>query len=407
MTLTLLLDLDDTLLINPIHAFQKEYFELLGQHLQPFISTDRMLPELMRATEAMLRKTIPTGTLEDTFDDAFYPAINIEKAQIIDRINQFYREVFPQLRAITQSRPQAIALVKTALERNWQVIIATNPLFPRTAIHQRLTWAGLDPAETPFTLITTFENSHFSKPQTAYYAEILAKLGWPANPIAMVGNSYSDDILPAARLGISTYYLSNEALKPTAEFKNASHCSGDLSGVLPFLEQLTETPVNPNSFDHTANQAVLASTPAALDTIFQSATLALTEYRPGADEWSIIEIFCHLNDVDQEINLPRIERILAEKEPFLPGIISDAWASERNYQSRDATEALNQFFIARAQLIARLSRLEKEDWERPARHAIFGPTRLEELVDFMAQHDRNHIQQIGNNICKYTNLSIK
>lgn len=407
MTLTLLLDLDDTLLINPIHAFQKEYFKLLGQHLQPFVSAARMLPELMRATESMLQKTTPAGTLEETFDAAFYPAVHVEKEQIIGKIDQFYQDVYPQLRALTQPRPQAIALVKTALEHNWQVIIATNPLFPRTAIYQRLTWAGLDPAELPFTLITTFEDSHFSKPHTAYYAEILAKLGWPANPIAMVGNSYSDDILPAACLGISTYYLSNEALQPTAEFKNTSHRSGDLNGVLPFLEHLTETPVKPGSFDREANQAVLASTPAALETIFQSATRTLTKYRPEPDEWSIIEIFCHLNDVDQEINLPRLERILAEKEPFLPGIISDTWASERNYQSQGVAEALNQFFIARAQLISRLSRLKKEDWDRTARHAIFGPTRLEELVDFMAQHDRNHIQQIGNNIRKYNNLSNK
>lgn len=405
MTLTLLLDLDDTLLVNPIEIFQKKYFNLLGQYLQPYISSDRMLPELMRATDAMLHKNNPAGTLEETFDSVFYPAINIQKEQIIGRINEFYECVFPQLETLTQPRSEAINLVKTALTRNWQVIIATNPLFPRTAINQRLTWAGLNPVEIPFTLITSFENSHFSKPHTAYYAEILATLGWPDNPIVMIGNSFSDDILPAAHLGISTYYLSNKAPQLPSELNNVPHHFGDLDNALPFLEQLTETSATPVQFNRAANQAILASTPAALDTVFKSTVPELNTYRPAPEEWSIIEIISHLFDVDLEINLPRLERILLEEEPFLPGIISDTWASERDYQSHDATVALNQFLSARTQLTTRLSQLTEEDWKRPARHAIFGPTRLEELVDFMAQHDRNHIQQITNNIRKYAFIS--
>jgi len=33
------------------------------------------------------------------------------------------------------------------------------------------------------------------------------------------------------------------------------------------------------------------------------------------------------------------------------------------------------------------------EWDRPARHAIFGPTSLQELVGFMAEHDRLHVRQ--------------
>ena len=35
----------------------------------------------------------------------------------------------------------------------------------------------------------------------------------------------------------------------------------------------------------------------------------------------------------------------------------------------------------------------QEMWSRNARHAIFGPTNFQEVVGFVADHDRLHIQQ--------------
>jgi hypothetical protein len=40
--------------------------------------------------------------------------------------------------------------------------------------------------------------------------------------------------------------------------------------------------------------------------------------------------------------------------------------------------------------------LNPDVWSREARHAIFGPTNFMEIVGFMADHDRMHIQQAWN-----------
>jgi FMN phosphatase YigB (HAD superfamily) len=93
-------------------------------------------------------------------------------------------------------------MVDTAFEQGWQVVIATNPLFPRRAIEQRLSWAGLPLDRYPFQLIASYESFHFTKPHPAYFAEVLANLGWPTHTVAMVGNSLADDLIPAAELGI-------------------------------------------------------------------------------------------------------------------------------------------------------------------------------------------------------------
>jgi hypothetical protein len=36
---------------------------------------------------------------------------------------------------------------------------------------------------------------------------------------------------------------------------------------------------------------------------------------------------------------------------------------------------------------------EAGEWSRKARHAIFGPTAFVEVIGFMADHDRLHVQQ--------------
>jgi hypothetical protein len=41
-----------------------------------------------------------------------------------------------------------------------------------------------------------------------------------------------------------------------------------------------------------------------------------------------------------------------------------------------------------------LEQLSPADWERTARHAIFGPTHLRELIAITAGHDQLHVRQM-------------
>jgi FMN phosphatase YigB (HAD superfamily) len=195
MKLTLLLDMDDTLLANSIDTFVPAYLQLLSRHVGPLAGGNELPKHLLKATQAMLVKRAPGETLESVFDRAFYPPMGTSKAALREPIERFYAEVYPSLRSLTQTRPAAHRLVEDALQAGIDLVVATNPLFPRTAILQRLQWAGFTPE--PFRLISSYESFHFAKPNPAYYAEILAQLGWPNQPAAMVGNSLEDDILPA------------------------------------------------------------------------------------------------------------------------------------------------------------------------------------------------------------------
>ena len=92
--------------------------------------------------------------------------------------------------------------------------------------------------------------------------------------------------------------------------------------------------------------------------------------------------------------MPRIQKVLAENNPFVPGRDTDPWAEERKYIQQDGRQALSQFVVQRMKLLDTLNALQPGDWQRMARHAIFGPTPLSELVDIIARHDRLHIRQV-------------
>jgi hypothetical protein len=117
--------------------------------------------------------------------------------------------------------------------------------------------------------------------------------------------------------------------------------------------------------------------------------------QPAPDEWSVVEILCHLRDVDNEVNLPRIYKMIQETNPFLTGKDTDPWANERQYICQDGPQALQDFITARLKLLSLLEGLPLADWERPARHSLLGPTHLNELVGIIAEHDRLHVRQVN------------
>jgi hypothetical protein len=175
-------------------------------------------------------------------------------------------------------------------------------------------------------------------------------------------------------------------------FHPLSSC-GPIRNVAAWLARVDSAGLKQELATPQGNLAVLKSTPAALDTLGMTLAGSIWRERPAPKEWSLTEIFCHLRDVDRDVNLPRLQRILSEENPFLVGINSDQWALERDYQNQDGPAALREFITTRARLVAELEKLDELVWQRSARHAIFGPTNLFELVSFIATHDRTHVQQ--------------
>ena len=391
MTLTLLLDLDDTLLSNSMESFLPGYLHELARSLASYADVRKIAPELMAATSMMLVNQQPDRTLEEVFDSSFYPALGIQKKQVAQAIDSFYAQDFPHLSKLTAARPQAICLVEEALARGYRVAIATAPLFPRTAILERLRWAGLSSDRYAFALVPDYSSFHFAKPNPAYFAEFLAQLGWPDGPVLMVGDDYAADICGAQALGLPVFWVKNGR---DASENNQNHVpQGEIEDLLDWIDQQPEHKLKPHYNQPQSLCAILRATPAALSTLSQNLPGRVQHERSLPHDWAPIEIICHLRDVENEINLPRLEQSLNEDNPFIAARDAEQWAESRKYLEQDNRQALTDFARSRTQLVNQLETLQPQDWQRSVRHAIFGPTTLLELVQFMADHDRLHIQQ--------------
>ena len=393
MSLTLLLDLDGTLLENNMKSFLPGYLQAWAGFIAPFTDPDCFIKQLMLGTEVMSVNTRPDRTLRQVFEPVFLSRLDLDPIKFQPLQDQFYSEIFPRLRTLTSPIPGAIELVRQALEKGYRVGIATNALFPRTAIEQRLTWAGLPPDQYPLALIPSYESFHFAKPNPAYFSECLANLGWPEGPVVMVGDDLDLDIAGANQAGLASYWLT-QSNSQRLTGKNTPTGSGSLSNLLEWIEKTPSEMLLPDREKPSALLAAMRGTPAMLHTYCSRLNPTVWSSRPHPDEWAPVEIITHLLDVEQEVHRPRLEKVLAEDNPFLPGVDSDPWATERDYLHRDGTQSLNHYLEARNASLQLLNQLSPEEWNRPARHAIFGRTHLAELVGFITGHDRLHVQQL-------------
>lgn len=397
MSPTLLFDLDNTLLKNDIEAFLPHYLKAFSQvfahQVAGQVDPDQFVRSLLAGTQAMMHNRRPDRTLRQAFEAVFYPMVGVEPARFEPLAEHFYSQVFPTLQRLTQPIPQAIDLVEACVARGYRIALATNPAFPRTAVLQRLDWAELPAQFYPFEIVASYETFHFAKPEPAFFAELLAYMGWPAGPVIVVGDDLERDVAAGRRLGLPVFWVEQEGV--TARQGPAGPTAhGSLSEILPWLDSSPEDALRQDLSQPEALLAILYSTPAALDSLCRDLSEMAWSLQPQADEWGLTEIACHLRDVEREVNLPRVRRMLSESNPFIAGEDTDPWAQTRGYRHQHGPQALQQFILARMELVSVLEAMPPDCWEAPARHAIFGPTTLQEVISIQAAHDRLHIQQV-------------
>ena len=232
---TILFDLDGTLLPMDQNDFIKAYVTQLCRRYVPCgYDKDAIIKALWTGTAAMV-KNDGTCTNEDRFWAAF-DALLGDTAPIRDSIPSFYTTEFDAVKEIAAPSPLAREIVDTLRGKGYDLILATNPLFPAEGVHTRLSWIGLSPED--FSLVTTYDNSTFCKPFPGYYQEILQKTGKTPAQCRMVGNNPLDD-MSAAKLGLDVYlvtdYIENEKGRPIDGFPQ-----GSLASVLAWSEALPE-----------------------------------------------------------------------------------------------------------------------------------------------------------------------
>ena len=205
----------------------------------------------------------------------------------------------------------------------------------------------------------------------------------------MVGNDIERDLTPAHQLGLPTYLVDGDR-SSAPEFIVGQ---GSLSDLHRWLDGANLSMLEPSLTTPDAVQAILTSTPAVLRSLTFNLTEEAWRHEPAKEDWAMNEIVCHLRDTEREIHQIQLRRLLEREGAFIPRPENAIWANEREYLNVHGPTALAEFSAARLEDLKTLQEQPAEVWSRKARHAIFGPTSFLEVVKFIADHDRLHIQQ--------------
>lgn len=210
---TILFDLDGTLLPLDMEKFTEIYFHEMGNMFKDMIEPKLLVRHIWTATEEMVRNT-EYKTNEEVFMEKFGQLIGGDIGKYRERFDSFYDTLFHKTRESANSLTLIRECIEMLKDKNYTLVIATNPLFPRKAIHHRIDWAGLDLKD--FVYVTSYEDNHYCKPQLHYYREILDLIGKKPEQCMMVGNDVQEDLV-AGKLGLKTFLIKNHLIHRTQE----------------------------------------------------------------------------------------------------------------------------------------------------------------------------------------------
>jgi hypothetical protein len=139
--------------------------------------------------------------------------------------------------------------------------------------------------------------------------------------------------------------------------------------------------------------AYLRQVPNLIDEAVQGLPEDELRRRPSPDEWSILEVCCHLRDA-ADFEGQRIRRLVEEDGPTLAPYDQEVLARERNYEGdnpRRVRTALRAFWGG---LAYQLEGLLNEEWERGGIHPEVGPVTVRSRAEAEVEHAQAHVEQL-------------
>jgi len=159
----------------------------------------------------------------------------------------------------------------------------------------------------------------------------------------------------------------------------------------------TSTPAVSASAIDAVTLAALAAFPDQLAAHFALFPVEARHWAPASwagvpsEPLTALEQLCHCRDIEIDGYQQRIRRTLAEDDPLLPSLDTDALVRERRYGEDDPAAALAAFARARRETVAMLAAITPEQLTRRARFEGYGPLSFKSLIHYLCSHDQQHL----------------
>lgn len=138
----------------------------------------------------------------------------------------------------------------------------------------------------------------------------------------------------------------------------------------------------------------LARLPALLNTLLAELDEVSARTRPVPDEWSPVEILCHLRDEEVEDFGARLRVIVDGTSEFAP-IDPERWAVERCYHEARLPEVLEALRARRQGSLDMLASVSSKALEGSRPHKRLGSLSGEDILAAWVAHDRIHLTQLA------------
>lgn len=138
----------------------------------------------------------------------------------------------------------------------------------------------------------------------------------------------------------------------------------------------------------------LSAFPESLRDATGGVEVAEARRRPANGDWSLIELACHLRDYGEIFN-SRLLRALSEDNPRVASYDNEDLVQSREYVAQDLAQVVAAATRIRTNMLSTIARLTEDDWRRTVQHAIWGEPTVEWLLNRCAEHELEHLEDIG------------
>lgn len=229
-------DLDGTLLGMNQHLFLKYYFKGLFEFCtKNHLDGQKVMESIEMGTMAMIQND-GRQTNETVFWQTFCKETNYAKDFIEPLLDEFYKSDFLQAKESCFFKKEAIEIIQILKDKGYPLYLTTNAIFPKIAVFERLKWAQLNPSD--FEYITTYENSHYCKPNPLYYQEVIQRFHLNPKEILMIGNDALEDGIIQS-LGADCYLLKDSLLNEKHLNNKIFKCT-NIDELLLFVQNLPD-----------------------------------------------------------------------------------------------------------------------------------------------------------------------
>ncbi|MDQ1402134.1 MAG: hypothetical protein QOG03_450 [Actinomycetota bacterium] len=131
------------------------------------------------------------------------------------------------------------------------------------------------------------------------------------------------------------------------------------------------------------------------DLVSLTTTLSAAQMRKAAAprEWSPAQVVAHLADAELVYGF-RLRKVVTEPYPHLAAFDENAWADRFALIDEEPKDALARWRVLRESNLRIFDSLVDDEWERTGMHAERGEMSTADIAELLADHDRNHLDQI-------------